>query len=208
MHHYCWKHLLQEKFQNCHFYISKECEQDGQILRWYKLAEVCYFNVVILFYTNWKSGPGEWIFMPCQRGLKNPFLKMRMNKERAGICSVLMNPKPNVTSPWPFMHLSWKRPFWYIPLELKMPIFQFQRSSSLLGVLYDPALAAPHWCCLTVLLICHWLFTVFLANVSERDNSNDFELCVSSDSGYVPCAWCSVSGSKLIKSPGNFRLLC
>lgn len=61
-----------------------------------------------------------------------------------------------------------------------MPIFQFQRSSSLLSVLHDPALAAPHWCCLTVLLMCHWLFAVFLANVSDRENSNDFELCVSS----------------------------
>lgn len=142
------------------------------------------------------------------REVWNPFLKMRMNKERAGICSVLMNPKPNMTSPWPFMHLSWKRPFCYIPLELKMSIFQFQRSSSLLSVLYDPALAGPHWCCLTVLLICHWLFTVFLANVSERDNSNYVELCVSSGSDCVPCAWCNVSGSKLIKSPGNFRLLC
>lgn len=138
MHHYCWKHLLQEKFQNCHFCILEECEQDGQILRWYKLAEVPYFSAVILFYINWKSGPGEWIFMPCQRGLKTLF-KMRMNKERAGICSVLMNPKPNMTSPWPFMHLSWKRPFWYIPLELKMPIFQFQRSISLLSILYDLA---------------------------------------------------------------------
>lgn len=67
------------------------------------------------------------------------FFLMRMNKEGAGICSVLMNPKLNMTSPWPFMHLSWKRPFWYIPLELKMPIFQFQRSSSLLSILYDLA---------------------------------------------------------------------
>jgi len=52
MHRYCWKHLLQEKFQNCHFCVLEECEQDGQILRWYKLAEVPYFRAVTLFYTN------------------------------------------------------------------------------------------------------------------------------------------------------------
>lgn len=77
------------------------------------------------------------------RELRKPFFSffflMRMNKERAGICSVLMNPKPNMTSLDLFMHFSWKRPFWYIPLELKMPIFQFQRSSSLLSILYDLA---------------------------------------------------------------------
>lgn len=95
-------------------------------------------------------GLEEWIFIPCQRGLKTPFFLMGMNKERAEIRSVLMNPKANMTSPWPFMHLSWKRPFWYIPLELKMPIFQFQRASSLLCTVYD----LTFFCCPLMLSDC------------------------------------------------------
>lgn len=113
-----------------------------------ELAEVPYGSAVTLFYTDWKSGPGEGVFMLCKRGLK-PLLKKNKNKKYRDGWDLLCagEPESSMTSSWPFVHLSWERPLWYIPLQLKMPIFQFQRSSSLLSILYDLAFV---FCSLTL----------------------------------------------------------
>lgn len=125
----------------------------------------------------------------CQRLARSFFLKCSWIKKRLWSALLWWTQSQH----WPLLDLRcilltekgcWDTFQW----SLKCLYFNFkgQPSSFLCTLLYDLVFV---YCPLMLADFClsHpvGLFTVFLPNVRERDNGNDFELCVSSDADYT-----------------------